>query len=111
MPIDDSDGDNDGTPDSHDTDDDGDGVPDEDDEDRDTDGDGTPDIGKFYKKKLSTQLWTRSYQSSLQSRSSSIFFFCSSSRFFVHVNTKRCSVLFHPTGGNFWDLKYHGIQW
>lgn len=56
MPIDDSDDDNDGTPDSHDTDDDGDGVPDEDDEDRDTDGDGTPDIGKFYKKKLSTQL-------------------------------------------------------
>ena len=42
---DDSDDDNDGTPDSHDTDDDGDGVPDEDDEDRDTDGDGTPDIG------------------------------------------------------------------
>ena len=50
MPIDDSDDDNDGTPDSHDTDDDGDGVPDEDDEDRDTDGDGTPDIGKLYKK-------------------------------------------------------------
>lgn len=44
---DDSDDDNDGTPDSHDTDDDGDGVPDEDDEDRDTDGDGTPDIGKL----------------------------------------------------------------
>ena len=44
--LDDSDDDNDGTPDSHDTDDDGDGVPDEDDEDRDTDGDGTPDIGK-----------------------------------------------------------------
>merc|ERR1711971_946547 len=40
----DSDGDNDGVPDSHDTDDDGDGVADEDDEDRDTDGDGTPDI-------------------------------------------------------------------
>ena len=76
MPIDDSDDDNDGTPDSHDTDDDGDGVPDEDDEDRDTDGDGTPDIGKLYKK-VSTQLWTRSYQSSLQSRSSSrsSFFF------------------------------------
>ena len=55
MPIDDSDDDNDGTPDSHDTDDDGDGVPDEDDEDRDTDGDGTPDIGKLYKK-VSTQL-------------------------------------------------------
>ena len=47
---DDTDDDNDGTPDSHDTDDDGDGVPDEDDEDRDTDGDGTPDIGKFYRK-------------------------------------------------------------
>lgn len=45
--LDDSDDDNDGTPDSHDTDDDGDGVPDEEDEDRDTDGDGTPDIGKF----------------------------------------------------------------
>ena len=53
MPIDDSDDDNDGTPDSHDTDDDGDGVPDEDDEDRDTDGDGTTDIGKFYEKKNS----------------------------------------------------------
>ena len=46
--LDDSDDDNDGTPDSHDTDDDGDGVPDEEDEDRDTDGDGTPDIGEFY---------------------------------------------------------------
>ena len=45
--LDDTDDDNDGTPDSHDTDDDGDGVPDEDDEDRDTDGDGTPDIGKI----------------------------------------------------------------
>ena len=46
--LDDTDDDNDGTPDSHDTDDDGDGVPDEEDEDRDTDGDGTPDIGEFY---------------------------------------------------------------
>ena len=46
--LDDSDDDNVGVPDSHDTDDDGDGVADEDDEDRDTDGDGTPDIGKGF---------------------------------------------------------------